>query len=600
MDLTFRTAPPVFAVVLTLVYLVLLLASKKLEKDNGGSGNRWSQRLAIVVTFILATSGVVVILIAQQLRATVAYSLLASMTTASLLCTLWLYRKSKTLPAPILVCALIYYVMVLWVSPPSTGFVMGERSSKLVALSEARHWGPSWGLVDAAYDPFPMNIGMPLMASLATSIPYYAYELFVLMYLPFVLGYALTIYVLAETVTHSWLVGILAVVLLGATPPISILHHEAQWIGNLLVLVSTIALIKLTETKTMGSSHIVIINLCYAAAILMHTSAAIAIFIPLSIFSVDYVLNKYSRDNGRGIPSKKMTFLITFFVTFFVITFGRMIYSAGYLEYFLPYIVNFVTEVYGFVEPGTHPSGEPYSPLYERAGVSPIYAYAWATSLAIATAFMIYLVVRKKIFKENPSIPALYTAAATFVLVGYIAGAVFETPLSPSFWRGMYVALPLILPGAAAAAASILRSRGVLAFVLIVLLAVGVGIAVDDPMISTYRYHEIREGTEALDANTVDVWEANQVDRILPKVSVTPWISSIRFQSVLAGVRLSRGNLESVQITALPEGDAISMFFENNTAAEAYVLPQEVLSELTNLTTNLVFSGPRDVILTHD
>jgi len=378
-----------------------------------------------------------------------------------------------------LLSAILFHIVIVYFPP--FGISIAERTSSMARLSLEGHWDMNWHYLNPAYNPFPMDVSLFSTVSIITSIPYISKLNNWVIYLPFIIAFDLVLYSLTKRVTGSWVAGVLAIFILASTPPARIVGHGPKWIGNLLVLISALALIKAFEESS-SRAKIIVANISYVAAIFFHPSAMIGAFFPFGIAAMSYFGKMVEEKKVRRRLSGSPLFRIVFAV-FVVATLVRALYTSGYLEVILPSLKNFVLTMFGYIAPN-----EELAAVYELA-VSPVNAYAWVVPVSMASALVIYSMLRKRLTREALTL-TMYFVGAAFASIGLLSVLV----KAGGFQGAMYPAFTFLIPAAAVVGERILKSSKILAAVALILMVLFVGVAITDPMLSKERYSEIGAG----------------------------------------------------------------------------------------------------------
>jgi hypothetical protein len=480
-DLTFTRALVLFTVIMIPVYLALLMLSGKITKQRGELTH--SATLSIVVVSLFSVEALTMSLLhVPSFRTTLMYSVLLLLIAGLLLYGLRSSPTSNRMRMLFLLSVIVYHIALLY-SPPF-GISIHERTGAAVKLSLEGRWDPSWGFLHPTYNPFPMDIGLSSMVSVITSIPHISQLKDWIFLLPFIVTYDLVLYSLTKRVTGSQVAGILAILLLSSTPPANILFHGPQWIGNLLVLISALALIKAFDGSS-PISNIIVADISYTAAIFTHTSAAIGVFLPLGVVAISYLAKQVV---SRGVWTRLFSSRLfrVAFTLFAVVTLARAIHTAGYLGGIIPALENFVLTMFGY-----SPPSEAYTSVYEQA-VSPVNAYAWSTPVAMASALVIHSLLKRRAMGGALTL-IMCLVGAGFAFLGFLVALV----KAGGFQGAMYPAFVFLIPAAAVVGKKVLRSSRAIAIAIMVLMVLSVGIALTDPMMSPQRYRETGAGNIA-------------------------------------------------------------------------------------------------------
>jgi hypothetical protein len=161
-------------------------------------------------------------------------------------------------------------------------------------------------------------------------------------------------------------------------------------------------------------------------------------------------------------------------------------------------LANLIKE---FFMPSGEMGGAVHVPLYERAGVPWIQAYAWSYALAVATAYVLYSLIRGRARLVEI---ALYITCALFLSIASIGYGVFKIAQFYPLNRTTYVFIPLVYPLAAKALTKIfagLKNEGAKLYLVIALAGLALFVVVaptaaQDPNISPIQYAKIREAPQ--------------------------------------------------------------------------------------------------------
>lgn len=478
--LTFSKALVLFTVIMIPVYLALLMLSERIAKKRGKLTH--STTLSIVVVSLFFVEALTISLLhTPSFRTTLTYFILLPLIAGLLLSALHLSPSSNKMQALILVSAIVYHI-ALFYSPPF-GVGLGERTVAGVKLLQEGHWNTDWRFLDPVYDPFPLDVCFYSIISMITSIPYINQLNGLVIWISSVIVFDLILYILVKRITGSWTIGVFAIFISELTPPL-VPVHEAKYPATLLVLISALALIKAFDGSS-PISNIIMANVSYVAAIFFHPSAAIGAFLPLGVVIVSYFA-KQAVKGGTWTKLFGSRLFRTAFTLFGVVTLSRAIYTAGYLEGIIPALKDFVLVMFGY-----SPPSEAYMPVYEQA-VSPVNAYAWSTPVAMASALVIYSLLKRKV------VGGAFTLVMCFVGAGFtFLGFLVAVAKAGGFQGTMYPAFVFLIPAAAVVGERSLRSSRTIAVGVMILMVLFVGIALTDPMLHPQRYGETGAGNIA-------------------------------------------------------------------------------------------------------
>lgn len=498
MLITFSSALLIFVAVLTVLFLVALLFNRKLKvaKRRSKSG--------IVNFALLGVCGLLILLMVFQYfwSISVLYFLLYPITVFLLLTAVLYASASKWFYLLILVVLLHLIVLSLWF-PPS-GIMLTERIPALVALDEAKTWNPKLSKLNSYYNPFPLDIGLFLDFSKITSIMYTDVLNNWLITLFFIIAYDLILFSLVKDVSGSWKVGVLSVLLLMFTPPLA-LNPQPQWLANFFILIFLFGLFKALKGSP-SLSNVILINLSYAVAILIHGTAAIGAV----AVSILLLLMLFGRRLGINIATtaQHRSFVILVTISVYVLTLWRWVILGGINSIVAP-LMGLVNSILNRVAVSTFSQ---YVPLYNQF-VSPINAYAWSVPISLAFAFLLYqLVNRVKRKSLNVVFLSSLSLAGGALAFGGFLGAIFTASSNLQRYLG-YPGMSLLIPVAAVMCAKILRSSSwkVISIGLISIVLFS-AIGMFDPALSPQLYHGIESVTAA---NSADLIEGRTLYNIL-------------------------------------------------------------------------------------
>jgi len=321
----------------------------------------------------------------------------------------------------------------------------------------------------------------------------------------------------------------------------------------------------------------------FASAMLAHATAGMLTFFPFMAVTVGYFSLHALRSkepSAIAVLNLKSSVLFTG-ILLLVITLARAVYTSGYVEYILPLLTAFFREM--FFPEAREPTGGAWYPLYERAGVSPIQAYAWVLAPSLATALILTDLLKKKVKFWHLT---LYVTAVIFIVSAYLQAAFSHAP-TMKFNRLAYVWIPFMIPMGALALARALKGGRLIGVVSLALVLIAAPIAAHDPNISWRQYTIIRGG-EPHQLSSADIAEAQHLLPLLePAHGIA--ISSKTFK-IGAGGRLSMW--ESVYTNGLKEALGTLAFIHEAELPQTIV----VLDESEYLLFNKVYTSGRSTI----
>lgn len=581
--LTFSEALVVFTLGLIPIYLAILMISERARKRRDKRLTPNGVFKTMVTGLVLVVTLTFLLLHLPQFKTTATYAILLLFIACILLFAMRISPNSGSMNAFILLSLAVTYHIILLYSQPF-GMEIWDRTIVMEKIAQEGSWNPDWHIINPTYNPFPMDIYLFYVLSALTSIPWISKLSHWVVFLPFIIVYDLVLYALTKRITGSWLVGTLAIFLLATTPLTNIIAHQSKWFGSLLVLISILALIKALD-RNHPIPNIIVANITYTAAIFMHASAVIGAFLPLGIIATGHFVKKSSKAESKN-PKHQLLRLA--FITFIVITIARQIHTAGYLEGIVPFIKNFVFEMFEY------PASQGMTVvLYES--VNPIYAYAWGTSVSMASALVLYYLLKKRT-TESALVLSLYFTGIVFLFFGFLSAFV----RAGGFQGVVYPAFAFLMPAAAVTGKKALKSPKLIGVIFIILMIVFAGVAIRDPMLSFQQAKEVR-GVYA-PALTEDYVESTLlVDTIPPKkLLIAPAEITVSLQYLdVAEAKTAHifcyGSVKDVRSSAdraVYDGELLS--------GVIYVLPYlwfpDIQSRLVDIPVSIVYDSGRYVI----
>jgi len=463
-QISFAKALPLFAITLTFVFLVMLIATEKEHKKT--KVNKFPRILMVpVLALVIITF---VLLHIPEYKLTSQYQILVTLAYSMLVLYMALFKDiPERYSKYFLFSAILTHLLIVY-NPPY-GLYFGEWARLLTKTFIDGHYIP--GPYRFTYNPFPSHLGLWVIFSKITHVPIILKVSKFLPPLITLIVIDLILYVLARRLTESWPVGILAILILASTPPANFLGHNAKLAGLMLVLIMTLALTKVYEGQSILSNRVIAI-LAYVSGIFYHATAGLGMFIIAGILAFTLLMSILTKERiWRGLYDNKVAKILLIFVI--VVTLTKWMWGGGAQKIVPSLYGNFLAMI-EWRQPSEISAP---APLYERMGADPTLAYPWTLPVAIASALLLYVVLRKK-SSCNPLIPALAVGGLAFLLLGF-SSAYFKTGFHASMYPGYG---PLMLT-AVAVLYKLLNSRKLIIPVLVtVFLVTSAIIALKDPM----------------------------------------------------------------------------------------------------------------------
>ena len=584
--LKFSYALLLFTAILTFVYLLLMIvSSSKIKKERICEREQRNipSRVMIFVAYLLAGLQTVV---SYFWKDSLIYFILFPVITSLLVI---LISRTSAYKTYVIGLTVYLHLLVLSLIFPSSGVFITETTPALVMLVRTGVWNPEWRLLNPYYNPFPMQQGLYFVFSKITGINYVSAVFFWFITLFFVVAYDLTLFTISNRLCGNWRMGCLSVILLIFTPAL-VINSQPQWLANLFILVFMLGLFKALKYSPSFSS-IVLINLSYATAILLHGTAAIG----MVFVSILLILMFFGRKFGVNIATTAhhRSFVYVVSTSVYVITLGRWVILGG-IEQVINPLRGLVIDILGYGEISW--VGTQYVPLYDQF-VSPIGAYAWSVPISLAIAFVLYHFVNRAQKKSLNIVfsSSMGVAAAGLAFAGFI-GSVFMAHGNLQRYLG-YAGMALFIPVAAIACVKVLQSLSwkVVSIGLIsIVLFSGIGIC--DPALSPQLYRGIKTVNPTRSA---DLIEGNTLYGILSErtyvvstyeVLTALWYLTIIPESSEKTIRFYASSLKTHRIMA-------EKMMEEKEAAPGltYIWTPEILTSVKDIPVNVIYNSGRHV-----
>jgi len=516
MAISFTQALLMFTIIQIPLYLLMLMI---IDKRGGISvreslKHRSSRTLIGVldkVSFMASSLGLILTLF-TNFRETAPYFIILSLVL--LINTLYIILGRSS--GLVLGSFILWHLMMYLDKIPSIDIAVGEGSAMVREMRLNDHWDFRWAH-NPSYNPIPTVAFIQATLSRITTMNWYSYSLGSIVFLAILIAYDLSIYTLTYTVTRDSRAALISIPLIAITPETAIHQHPYQWSGNALVLIATallISAIKGIEARI----NFVAITLLFTGAIFTHATGLSYIFLLIVLLLAGALSNYIPR---RGKPRilfgmHRLVFVLTVLLIILVV---RSAYTYGYLGYVYPAVKSvfqsLIDLIKEFFTPSEGITEATHIPLYERAGIPLVQAYVWSYALSIATAYILYSLVKGK---TDLLELVLYASCASFVGIEFIGYGLLKA--QGFYWmnRTTYVFVPLVYPLVAKTLIKILESvftKAHLIFALLglALFVVAAPIASQDPNISPIQYARARQ-SETIPLDISDIIEAEFILKV--------------------------------------------------------------------------------------
>jgi hypothetical protein len=468
--LTFSRAIPVFFVIQTLLFLLLLIASEKKSHINTklNISKKALSTIMVLLYIILIISDISLLLgrinyVFQTITATII--------PATIVPLLVMNSEHKLMFAIVL----LWHLLLLGLTMPPDLLSITEGVHMTRTMVIYGKWLPELAH-NPSYNPFPTMAFLRAALSYTTGIPWFSWFIAYTMLLITTLAFDLAVYSLALRATSSHSTAILAVIISALTPYLVVTGHAYQVPATIMWLLSIAILIKtLREPK---KADFIPIILLYVAAILTHATAYVVMMFPLMLIILKLIFERKEM-NLKIHPVMKAVIII-----FLTLGIFRMAYEELYAKYVynLSYsgIKSLVNKLLTLLTLSSEEEGIGLKfSLYDYSGIPFYQAFLWALTASLATAITIYNMLRKRI---NIVILTSFISGALFIGLGYILATLV---VSTQLYRGTYVAFSFLIPLAAETIRKVINSRKrSLALIVVFILIFSSFLATRDPEIS--------------------------------------------------------------------------------------------------------------------
>jgi len=265
-------------ILLSMLFVIMTFFSKTTSE-----AKKWARtRLIHVCVLVVLAAEVVYLLLAMSnppaFKLSVGYITGVAVLAAAIVTLVKSSRSFLLLPLLLIFHVVFLYDHLLQLN-------ISERVDIAVLMGKTGRYVP--GSVRHIYEPFPVHLFLQYVVPSILGFREIGFMNPWLYYIVFIIAYDLVIFTLVRNITKSNDIAFLSVLILLLTPPANIIRHLAKWPGNLLVLVAILVLIKRWEERNLSLGSLIVIILCYIAAILFHPSATIfLLFSAILIFVI--------------------------------------------------------------------------------------------------------------------------------------------------------------------------------------------------------------------------------------------------------------------------------------------------------------------------
>lgn len=473
--LSFIRLLPLLTFILTGIYLVMLFnasghpqpkRSIKLHRLASTHSQSHGQLLMFVI-FVLITF---ILLHLPSFKLSIYYLILIGLifTLFFAIYIVVFLRNSMNFSGPSLFLVILMQLTIIY-NPPSRVY-FGEWIGTLTKTYLTGHY--ELELIRFTYNPFPAHIGLRTIISEVTNLSLIQGASRFFLSLICLLIIDIILYSIVKEVTNDWKAGILAILLYAITPPANFLDHIAELAAAMLILILTLMILSYFKTHQSFRGKILIISLTYIAAIFYHASAGLGMFIIAGLTASGLLTSRSLRKRtywNKFYKKKELTLILTLLI---IITLIKWTWGGGAEEVF-PSLYSHLLIMLQLRKN----VGGGYPPLYERSGVNPFQAYAWAMPVAMAISLILFALL-KKYDSYDSLTPSLAVGALVFLFMGFIS-SYLQTGLTGVAYPGYL----LIIPSAAIVAYILLGSqRSFITLFTIFILLLSAVVAARDPM----------------------------------------------------------------------------------------------------------------------
>jgi len=504
--LTFSRAIPVFFAIQTLLFLLLLIASEKNHKITKLNTSKKASSTIIILLYIILIIGNILLLLD---RINYIFQTIVVTIIPAIIITLLVKGSEHKLMFTIV---LLWHLLLLGITMPPDLLSITEGVHMTRTMVMYGKWIPELAH-NPSYNPFPTTAFLRAALSYVTGIPWFSWFVAYIMLLITTLAFDLAVYSLTLRTTSSHNTAILAIIIAALTPYLVVTGHAYQVPATIMWILSIAILIKTLE-KPKKEDFIPII-LLYIAAILTHTSAYVVIVFPLMLILLKLVFERKEM-NLKIHPIMKiaiMTFLaLGIFRVAYEELYAKYVYSLGYsgIEGLVTKLLTLFTEEESI--------GFKFS-LYDYSGISFYQAFLWALIASLATAIIVYNMLRNRI---DIIMLTLFVVGALFIGLGYLLATL--TVVSTQLYRGTYAAFSFFIPLAAKTIRRVINSRKrSLALIVVFILAFSSFLATRDPEISplySLKSRGIPEEALTMIATQSDIIKANITVNLVNEIKV--------------------------------------------------------------------------------
>lgn len=496
--ITFTRAIILFFVIQTLLYFFLLKISVN-DRPPKHVDKCFSPKI-INIAYVIVIFGTLLTIL-TGFRNTYLYRIIIL-----ILPIIVLYSIKCNVMSPRLISTLIMWHLMI---------IIPSISPSLISITEGVHmtrdmifygkWIPEYAH-NPSYNPFPTMAYIRAILAETTGMSWYNWYIYLIIIFYILIVYDFSMYALTAKLTNNKIIGIITIIFIALTPYIVITSHAYQIPANALWLLNLYIILRIIGHGR--QEDFVTSTLLFSAAILTHPTSYIVILFPIILLLIIHIqgIRRFSSNFVVNYNFKKNIFLLL--VMYLILGLLRSAFEAGFVNYVgESAIISIKNLIFRVLNLQSSINSLEHMPLYDYGGVPPYQAFLWSLAASIATALLLF-----KLLKRNINIIelAMFITSTIFISAGYIFGVYVRNLPTSAVYRGTYVAFSLLIPFTGIFAYSIIKKRYYIILIMIIILASS--LALNDPEISPIASAKVRGiPVDALkiEAHPSDIQQAN-------------------------------------------------------------------------------------------
>lgn len=590
MNISFSRALPIFFALQTLIILALLLITRE-SRDNDLLKKEPTRYYSITkFLYVITLMSILLKLFVEDFMISLLYIMLVIIIPITVLILLVMIRSS---PKPIVAVTILWHLMILLSPVPKDGMSITEGVHMTRTMIIYGNWIEELAH-NPSYNPFPTIAFLRAAVSYLTSLPWYSWYTTLLLLMLVVVLFDLAIYALTTKLGGNPILGAVAIVIAGLTPYINPVSHAYQAPANTLIILALWSFINLLHRQI--RANLILIILLFSTALLTHPTTYVFIFFPLLLPLFHNIQKFINKNFSRAEHIYNKATLIS--VNLITITIGaiRFTYEALYAKYTGGILLSGIVRLFDLIFFKKLEENLTASiTLYDLAGVPNYQALLWSFTIGLATSWILYGFIRKRIHTLDL---LMFSVSSIFILLGYSWATIAKA--SSNLYRGLYVAISFLVPLAALSIGKILMSKHkILVGVALLILLINLALIPNDPELSipgSMKARGIPGEVLKFQPGESDITKAEILINLLQRIGTLRNIVFSSTRSITYMRYSAYGSSYNTTFSAIGQALWEVMYIRGLTRGDAPIIPIKVTITETS-SESVILSTPTDIVL---